>query len=198
MTLKTILNLESKYKLTADEIQLIYMTFLGQEENGGHTEYLKQWLEQCDGQVKLKPLFESLKEKGVIKKNYSPEKFIPDEIEFDPKFLKNWIKQTGELGHELYHEYPSHILIDGKRCCLKNFARRFANLDEFYFYYSTTIKHSIETHKKVMEMLKYGKEHNLIHFGIVEWVASQKWDYIEELKNSGADNLIADSILLED
>jgi hypothetical protein len=42
MTLKTVLNLESKYKLTADEIQLIYMTFLAQEENGSHTEYLKQ------------------------------------------------------------------------------------------------------------------------------------------------------------
>jgi hypothetical protein len=37
-------------------------------------------LEQCDGQTKLKSLFESWKEKGIIKKNYNPEKFIPDEI----------------------------------------------------------------------------------------------------------------------
>jgi hypothetical protein len=49
-----------------------------------------------------------------------------------------------------------------------------------------------------MEMLKYGKEHDLIRFGILEWVASQKWNFIEELKNNGAENLIADSILLED
>ena len=198
MTLKTVLNLESKYKLTADEIQLIYMTFLAQEENGSHTEYLKQWLEQCDGQTKLKLLFESLKEKGIIKKNYNPEKFIPDDIEFNQNFLKSWIKQTGELGYELFKEYPSHMLINGKLYPLNNYAKRFINLDEFAFYYSTTIKHSVETHKKVMEMLKYGKEHDLIRFGILEWVASQKWNFIEELKNSGTENLVADSILLED
>jgi hypothetical protein len=46
-------------------------------------------LEQCDGQTKLRSLFESLKEKGIIKKNYNPEKFIPDEIEFNQSFLKN-------------------------------------------------------------------------------------------------------------
>jgi hypothetical protein len=46
-------------------------------------------LEQCGGQAKLKSLFESLKEKGIIKKNYNPEKFIPDEIEFNQNFLKS-------------------------------------------------------------------------------------------------------------
>ena len=60
------------------------------------------------------------------------------------------------------------MLINGKLYSLNNFAKRFVNLDEFAFYYSTSIKHSLETHKKVMEMLKYGKEHDLIRFGILE------------------------------
>lgn len=34
MELDTILNIMSKYKLNADEILLLYLTFIAQEENG--------------------------------------------------------------------------------------------------------------------------------------------------------------------
>jgi hypothetical protein len=46
-------------------------------------------------------LFESLKEKGIIKKNYNPSSYDPDEIEFNQHFIKQYFKLTGVLGQEL-------------------------------------------------------------------------------------------------
>jgi len=39
MELKTILNIMAAYNLTADELLLIYMTFIAREEQGRHIEY---------------------------------------------------------------------------------------------------------------------------------------------------------------
>ena len=76
------------YNLTESELMLIYLTFLAQDEQGSHAEYLVKWLSN-GGQERLRPLFESLKEKGIIKKNYNPSSYIPDEIEFNKNFLKS-------------------------------------------------------------------------------------------------------------
>lgn len=45
MELDTILNIMTKYKLTADELLLVYLTFLAQSENGDiekHKVYFKR------------------------------------------------------------------------------------------------------------------------------------------------------------
>jgi hypothetical protein len=87
MELNTILNLLSNYNITANELLLIYLTFLARDEEG-HPEYLAKWISN-GGKDQLKPLFESLKEKGLIHKNYNPETYIPNEIEFNKNFLKS-------------------------------------------------------------------------------------------------------------
>lgn len=88
MELNTILNLMASYKLTESELMLVYLTFLAQDEQEGHTEYFVKWLSN-GGQERLRSLFESLKEKGIIKKSYNPESYIPNEIEFNKTFLKS-------------------------------------------------------------------------------------------------------------
>jgi len=37
--LNTILNLMANYRLTESELMLVYLTFLAQDEQGGHAEY---------------------------------------------------------------------------------------------------------------------------------------------------------------
>ena len=49
--------------------------------------------------------------------------------------------------------YPNWINMNGKLVPLKNVATKVSTLDEFFFMYSSAIKHNPETHKKVMEIL---------------------------------------------
>ena len=182
------------YGLTESELMLIYLTFLAQDEQGNHTEYFVKWLSN-GGQERLRPLFESLKEKGIIKKSYNPDSYIPNEIEFNKIFLKSWVKNTGELGQELFDAYPPFLTAtNGKMLPLRNIAKKFYSLEEFYFHYSVQIKHSIEQHKKVMELLEWGKENGHIKYGILEFVASKKWTELEYLRNNPTlNNEVADT-----
>lgn len=192
MELNTIINIINKYNLSADELLLIYLTFISQSENGNGKIYFEHWYNGT-GKNKLLQLFNSLKEKGIIKKNYNPEEYDPDEIEFNKTFIKQYFKYTGELGKELYDNYPSFITINNKVYSLKNISKKFISLDEFYFYYSSTIGHNIDKHNEIMDLLKWGKENDLIRIGILEFVVSNKWNELLELKNDNKINNIASS-----
>lgn len=172
MEINTILNLLIQYNLTADELLLVYLTFLAQDEEG-HPEYFAKWFSN-GGSDQLRSLFESLKEKGIILKNYNPKSYNPNDIEFNKNFLKGWIKISGQLGKELFDEYEPFLYINGKYCPLRNISKKFTSLEEFYFHYSSTIGHSVEKHKEVMELLRWAKENKKITFGILSWVIDHK------------------------
>lgn len=187
MELDTILNIMTKYKLTAEELLLIYLTFIAQTENGNpdeHRVYFRKWYES-GGKERLKDLFNSLKEKGIIKKNYNPTVYDPDEIEFNQNFIKQYFKLTGELGQELMQAYPTNLYINGKSVSLKNISKRFKDLQEFYFWYAASIGHSISKHREIIDILEWAKINDLIHIPIVEFVASCKWNEFNELKTNG-------------
>ena len=195
MELNTILNICIAYNLTFDEFFLIYMTLLARDEEG-HAEYISKWFSN-GGNNRLKDLFNSLKEKGIIHKSYNPESYNPNDIEFNKNFIKGWYKQSGEMGQELFDEYPSYVEIKGRLYSLKNIAKKFYSLDDFYFYYSASIGHNPEKHKEVMELLKWAKEKNLINFNILEFCASQKWLMLKEMRDKGLDNKVVDSIYID-
>ena len=181
MDINTILNLLIAYNLTADELLLVYLTFLAQEEEG-HPEYFAKWFSN-GGQSKLRELFNSLKNKGIIHKDYNPTTYNPDDIEFNKNFLKSWIKGSGELGKELFEEYPPFLNIQGRPAPLKNISKKFISLDDFFFFYGSKIKHNPEKHKEIMEILKWAKENNKINFGILEFVSSEKWTDLAYLRD---------------
>lgn len=195
MELNTILNICIAYNLTFDEFFLIYMTFLARDEEE-HEEYLNKWFSN-GGKERLRELFNSLKAKGIIHKTYNAESYIPNEIEFNKNFIKGWLKQSGEMGQELFNEYPSYVEIKGRLYSLKNISKKFYSLDEFYFYYSASIGHNPEKHKEVMEILRWAKEKNLINFGILEFCASQKWTQLKEMRDNGLDNKVVESIYID-
>ena len=177
----------TKYKLTADELLLIYLTFISQTENGNpeeHRIYFKRWYEG-GGKERLRDLFNSLKAKGIIKKNYNPSVYDPDEIEFNQNFIKQYFKLTGELGQELMDAYPTTLYINGKNVSLKNISKKFRDLQEFYFWYASTIGHSLSKHHEILNILSWAKMNDLIHIPIVEFVASCKWNEFAEIKAKG-------------
>lgn len=172
----------SSYNLTSEELLLVYLTLLARDEES-HPEYFVQWFEH-GGKNRLRDLFNSLKEKGVILKSYNPESYIPNEIEFNSRFLKFWTKYSGELGRELFEAYPPFININGRYVPLRDISKKFNSVDDFAFYYATKIGHNIDTHKEVMEILEWAKSNDLLNFGILNFVVSEQWKALKELRDN--------------
>lgn len=196
MEINTILNLLITYDLTADELLVVYLTFLARDEEG-HPEYFAKWFNN-GGAKQLREIFESLKKKGLIKKDYSPTEYNPNEIDFNKNFLKSWLKNSGEMGQELFEAYPPFLSSNGKLLPLRNIAKKFNTLDEFFFAYSSAIKHNPEKHKEVMELLEWGKEHNQINYGITEFIISQKWSELKYIRDNGLESNVVSEILTDD
>ena len=196
MEINTILNLLITYDITAEELLVIYLTFLARDEEG-HPEYFSKWFSN-GGNTRLRSIFESLKEKGIILKDYNPDTYDPNDIRFNKNFLKSWVKNSGEMGQELFDAYPAFLETPSKWYPLKNIAKKYDTLEQFFFAYSSAIKHNPETHKKVMELLEWGKVNNHITYGITEFVISQKWRELEYLKDNGIENDIAINTLMDD
>lgn len=182
MELKTILQLMATYDLSADELLLIYLTFLARNEEG-HSEFFAQWYNN-GGKKQLGKIFNSLKDKQIIHKDYNPTSYVPNEIEFNKNFLKSWPKNSLEMGRELFEAYPPFININGKYAPLRDISKRFSSLDEFFFFYSSEIGHNPEKHKEVMEILEWAKENGHLNFGILSFVISHQWDSLKMLKDN--------------
>lgn len=196
MELNTILNLLITYNIDANELLLIYLTFLARDEEG-HPEYFSKWFSN-GGSTQLRSLFESLKNKGIIHKDYNTTNYDPNEIPFNKNFLKAWLKNSGEIGQEMFEAYPSWLNVNGKLMPLRNIAKKFNTLDECFFAYSSAIKHNPEKHKEVMEILDWAKEHDLINFGITEFICSHKWNDLKQLRENKTDSIIVSEILTDD
>lgn len=185
--LDIILNIISQYKLTGEELLLIYLTFIAQSENGdikNHSIYFKKWYEN-GGHERLKDLFESLKEKNVIIKNYNPDIYDPNEIEFNKRFINQYFKLTGQLGQELWDAYPAYLYKGENRYDLRNFTKRFKDLSELYFWYASTIGHSREKHQEILEILDWAKKNDLVNISIVEFIGSCRWNEWKKLRQTG-------------
>lgn len=190
MSLDTILNIMTKHGLDCNEIMLLYLTFISQSENGNPDQnkvYFEKWYNSGGSKI-LKQTFESLKEKGVIIKNYCPDSYIPNEVELNKTFCKSWFKLTGELGKELYDAYPTNLFVNGRNLFLKNHIKKFLNVEDVYFWYAKTIGHSIEYHKFILDTLAWAKEHNLIQFSLLEFIGSQKWHDLDYMRKNGIQN----------
>ena len=173
----------SNYGLTADELLLIYITFLARDEEGSHSEFFSQWF-NSGGKERLRDLFNSLKTKGIIHKNYNPETYVPNDIEFNLNFIKSWTKNSMELGLELFNAYPISMRIDDRNVPLRDISKRFSSLDDFFFFYSTQIGHNPKKHAEILELLEWGKANNHINFGILNFVISHQWEYLKQLRDN--------------
>lgn len=183
----------STYHLTADELMLIYLTFLARDEEGAHKEYFDQWFSN-GGSERLRDLFESLKSKGIIHKDYSTNTWDPNQIEFNKNFIKSWTKNSLEMGQELMNEYPTYIYISGQKAPLKDVSKRFCSLDDFFFFYSTQIGHNPEKHKEILDLVKWGKENNQISFNILSFVISHQWNTLKEFRDNPDPIKVVDTI----
>lgn len=172
----------SHYQLTCEELMLIKLLFYSKEH---HTDPINQFMTECK-HTDIVTIIQSLMEKGVlIKANVSEGTLQISDLVFNKVFLKGYMKFSYDLGMELFMAYPNILRINGVNYSAKNIAKKFNSLEEFSFFYAKSIGFNEEKHKHVMEMLEFAKENDLLHFGICEFVISQKWFEYEEIQKNG-------------
>ena len=180
------IELMTKYQIFPEELLFIKLVFLAQED---HPEYLSKYFSQMPLKGAPRDTMLSLQEKGIINKSYKiPEKgqtFNPLDVDFNKLFMKSYLQHSYDMGIELFMNYPAFIIINGKHFSLKNIDKSFKSLDDFTFAYGKAIKFDVEKHKEILELLEWGKEVNVLNYGIVEFITSLKWNEIKELKDSG-------------
>lgn len=185
--------------LTPTELYILRLLFLAID---GDTSYLTNYLSQLsNGKELFRNVLISLQDKKVILSSFkipsSGEVLNYKNIPFNKNFLNMYIRESNSLGKELFDEYPSFIDINGKLCSIKNFTKaNLFSLEEFCIFYAKAIKNAKVTHERVMEALRFAKEHNLINYTILEFIASHKWNEIEYIRSSGDINGYNNSELL--
>lgn len=185
--------------LTPTEFFILRLILLGVD---GNSELLFNYLNNIkDGKTLFRQTLITLKEKKIILASFK----IPDEgsslsltdIQFNKNFIKMYIRESNVIGKELFDAYPPFININGKLCSIKNFTKAgLYSFEEFCLYYSKAIKNSYITHEKVLELLLFGVENNLISYSIIEFIASHKWNELEYIRDSGNVNGYNNSELL--
>lgn len=136
----------------------------------------------------LRTLLIDIQNKGIITKQYKipvkGEKFDPEAVEFNKNFLHNYRKFSGELGVEFFNLYPSVAIINGIEAPLKNYAKKFSSEEAFYYAYGKAIGWKLETHQKVLDIIRWAKDANchLLNMNIADFVISKMWNSVEELK----------------
>lgn len=199
LSLQEEINIYINSGLTPTELFILRLLFLAIDEE---PKYLLNYLSNVkDGKQLFRQVLESLKEKKVILSTFK----VPAEgetlnyknIPFNKNFSKMYIRESNEMGKELFDAYPPFLNINGKLCSIKNFTK--ANLfsfEEFCLFYAKAIKNASVTHERVMDALLFAKEKNLINYSIIEFIASHKWEEIEFIRESGDINGYNNSELL--
>ena len=199
LSIEEEINIYISSGLTPTELFIIRLLFLAID---GEPKFLINYLSNFSkGKELFRSVLTSLLNKGVINSTFK----LPNEgeslnfktIPFNKNFLKRYIKESNELGKELFDAYPPFITIHGKTFSIKNFTKAgLFSMEDFCIFYAKAIKNASVTHERVMNALNYGKEHNLINYSILEFIASHKWNEIEYIQNSGNVNGYNNSELL--
>lgn len=177
-----------QYKITPEEWMIIQLIFLAQEEEN-HPELLANYMFNGVDKTPLKELLTNLQNKQIINKSYKIPKegqtFIADNVEFNKIFLNNILKNSGDMGYELFQEYPLSTYINGTPYSLRNISKHYKTQADFFYAYGKAIRFNPKTHERVMEILIEAKEQNLINYNICEFIISNKWDDLEALMSNG-------------
>lgn len=175
-----------KYQLTADELFVLRLIFYAQE---GHDEYISMFFSECQLGHSLRSILESLQVKGIINKSYVvPEEgsvFKAGDVDLNKTAVGQFMQHSTDMGMELFETYPTYTVINGRTFSLRNITKNFKDLDDMCWKYGKMIKFNQQKHEEIIELLEYGKENDLIHSGICDFILSQGWVALETYRDEG-------------
>lgn len=165
LNLEEEISILSKYRITPNELTFIKTLLILQNEE--NEDLFKDYIESlyvCN--VKLREILISLQKKEIILKSYKipseGESFDPYSIPFNKNFIKSLYKSSFEIGKELFEVYPQFTTINGTLVTLRGVSKHFNSLEECYFKYGKSIGWNQERHNKIIDLINWSKEHDLI------------------------------------
>ena len=199
LTLKDEISILSKYKITSNELMFIRSLLILQDEQD--ESIFQSYIESLhDCGIGVREVILSLQEKGIVLKSYkcpkAGESFNPYDIPFNKNFIKNIYKCSFEIGKELFEEYPQFGSINGAVVPLRSVARKFDSLEDCYFRYGRSIRWNAETHNHIIELVRWGKENNIINQSLANFVINHAWVDLEALKNGDTVNINYETVKL--
>ena len=87
------------------------------------------------------------------------------------------------MGKELFEEYPQFGYIQGNMVPLRTVAKKFDSLEDAYTKYGKAINHNYEVHKKIIELVKWAKENNILNMSLASFIVNNSWVDLEALKD---------------
>lgn len=197
LNLEEEISILSKYRITPNELTFIKTLLILQDE--GNEDLFKDYIESlyvCN--VKLREILISLQKKEIILKSYKipseGESFDPYSIPFNKNFIKSLYKSSFELGKELFEIYPQMTVINGSLVTLRGVSKHFDSLEACYFRYGKAIGWNQERHEKVLDLIKWAKERDIIKQSLSSFVINNSWLDLEAIRNGDSGNYNFDTI----
>ena len=197
LNLEEEISILSKYRITPNELTFIKTLLILQDEE--NEDLFKDYIESlyvCN--VKLREVLISLQKKEIILKSYKilseGESFDPYSIPFNKNFIKSLYKSSFELGKELFEIYPQMTVINGSLVTLRGVSKHFDSLEACYFRYGKAIGWNQERHEKVLDLIKWAKERDIIKQSLSSFVINNSWLDLEAIRNGDSGNYNFDTI----
>lgn len=192
-------SLLEKYKISPNEFTAIKVILLAQSEDSEYLFKFNNILTLVD--IKFRDILVSLQNKGIILKSYKiPEEgtaFHVEDVEINKAFVKNFYRASFELGKELFEVYPMFGYIGDNVVPLKGIAKKFDSIEDFFNFYGKSIKWNPETHRKIIELVKWAKDNTtFLNCSISSFCINQFWNELEALKNGNIVNVNYDAVKL--
>lgn len=167
-SIDTTVNLCSELNTTFNQTMFLYLTYLDR------MDLLYKYSEECSG-FSLKEL-EDLEERGFVENHNKEGETYSDAYYVTEKFIKALINTDPDIaGEEFWDVYPSFITIDGVKSPLKN-----TDKSDFVRNYGAKVGKYYHEHQRVMRILRYGIDKNLVRMNIHKWFASEQYNEIDK------------------
>ena len=98
------------------------------------------------------------------------------------------------MGKELFEVYPQFGIIGTSTVPLRTVAKKFDSLEEAYFRYGKSIRWNLEMHNRIIELVKWANENNILNTTLANFVIDHKWEELQALKDGNLANVNFDAI----
>ena len=146
----------------------------------------------------LRLILEKLQSKGIIIQAYKlPKpgtKFVPEDVQFNKNFIKQFYRSSFEIGEELFEAYPQFTVVQGATYNLRRVSKKFNDLEDAFAKYAKIIKNDPEKHQEIIDLIAWGIENSYNFTTLDDFICDRGWTALEAFKNGNGVNVNTNAV----